>query len=230
MIVMRTIERPADPVGELVGPEHAVELDYFPFSVYPLGLDSVQPRTLLGEEVAYDPHPTAALFDAAVVPPAPSPHLFGDVPARVVPDEQQSLFARRLEPFAAPRKELRGYGTHGPAVHEPQPRLAADLGQVEPVAGDGLGVGIVLGDRPLDHAVGLLLLGEAAQGGQRHPAPPALITEADGPPGVGVGHLHQSVAPPFFLSYRGSGEVIQRFARCQRIPSRRERVARMVSP
>src|SRR5918993_1391427 len=34
----------------------------------------------------------------------------------------------------------------------------------------------------------------------------------------------------FFRSYKGSGEVIQRLARCQRMPRRRERVARMVSP
>src|SRR5215210_4384466 len=47
---------------------------------------------------------------------------------------------------------------------------------------------------------------------------------------VGRSHLHQSVAPSFFLSYRGSGEVIQRFARCQRTPRRRAKVARMVSP
>src|SRR5215211_6221588 len=46
---------------------------------------------------------------------------------------------------------------------------------------------------------------------------------------VGVGCLHQSVAPPFFRSYKGSGEVIHRLARCQRMPRRRESVARMVS-
>jgi hypothetical protein len=34
----------------------------------------------------------------------------------------------------------------------------------------------------------------------------------------------------FFLSYRGSGEVIQRLARCQRTPRSRTTVARMVSP
>src|SRR3712207_494236 len=34
----------------------------------------------------------------------------------------------------------------------------------------------------------------------------------------------------FFLSYKGSGEVIQRFARCHLTPRRRESVARMVSP
>src|ERR687898_1024533 len=47
MLVMRTIERPADPLGELVGPQKPVELHDPPFPVYPLGLDGVQPRTLL---------------------------------------------------------------------------------------------------------------------------------------------------------------------------------------
>src|SRR5215211_5988103 len=41
--------------------------------------------------------------------------------------------------------------------------------------------------------------------------------------------VHQSVAPPFFLSYKGSGEVIQCLALCQRIPIH-ESVARTVSP
>src|ERR671911_514842 len=102
--------------------------------------------------------------------------------------------------------------------------------KVEAVAGYGLRVGVVFGDRLLDHARGLALLTEGAQSGQRHPAPPAFVQKADGPQRVGVGCLHQSVAPPFFRSYKGSGEVIHRLARCQRMPRRRERVARMVSP
>ena len=36
--------------------------------------------------------------------------------------------------------------------------------------------------------------------------------------GLACGHFHQSVAPSFFLSYRGSGEVIQRLARCHLTP------------
>src|SRR5215208_4448136 len=44
-----------------------------------------------------------------------------------------------------------------------------------------------------------------------------------------LGNSHQSVAPPFFLAYRGSGEVIQRLARCQRTPIL-AKVARIVSP
>jgi len=34
-------------------------------------------------------------------------------------------------------------------------------------------------------------------------------------------HPHQSVAPPFFVAYSGSGEVIQRLARSQRTPNLR---------
>jgi hypothetical protein len=41
------------------------------------------------------------------------------------------------------------YGTHGPTVHEPDPRLV-ELWHIEPVTGDGFGVGIVFSDRLLD--------------------------------------------------------------------------------
>src|ERR671910_341171 len=194
MLVMRTIERPADPLGELVGPQKPVELHDPPFPVYPLGLDGVQPRTLLRKKATHDPHPTAAVFDLPVVFSEPSPEFLGDVPARVVPDEHQHFLARRLELFGAPRKEPRRYTAHGPAVDEPQPHLAADLGQVEPVAGDRFGIGVVLGDRLLDHTMGLSPLGEAAEGRQGHPAPPALVLKAYGPLRVPVGHLHRSVA------------------------------------
>src|SRR5215203_5445619 len=230
MLVMRTTERPADPVGELVGSQQAVEFDDPSFPMNPLGLDGVQPRALLGKMATHHPHPLAAVFDAAVVPAEPSPDLFGDVPGSVVPDEEQNLLARRFELLATPRKEPRRYTAHGSAVDEPYPSIAEPW-QVESVTGDGFGIGVVLGDRPLDEAIGLLLLGEGAEGGQGHPAPPAFVLEADGPATwVGIGYRHQSVAPPFFLSYRGSGEVIHRLARRQRTPRRRAKVARMVSP
>ena len=95
MLVMRTTERPAHSVGELVGAQHAVELHDPSLAMHPLGLDGVQPRALLRKQATDDPHPAATLLDAAVVPPEPSPHFFGGVPAGVVPDEQQGLLARR---------------------------------------------------------------------------------------------------------------------------------------
>src|SRR5215210_3698134 len=229
MIVMRTTERPTHSVGEFVGAEQAVELHDPSLPMNPLRLNGVQPRALLREEAAHDPHPLAAPFDPQVVPSEPSPDLFGDMPRGVVPDEEQDFLAPRLQFLAAPPEELCRYGTDGSPVHEPYPHVV-EAWKVESVAGDGLRVGVVLGDRVLDHAMGLPLLGEAAEGRQGRPAPPALVLEANSPLGVAVGHFHQSVASPFFLSYKGSGEVIHLFARIQRIPRRRESVARMVSP
>src|SRR5918993_602708 len=116
MLVMRKIEDPANPLGELVSSQ-------------------------------------------------PAPELFGDVPARVVPDENQHLLARRLELLQAPLEKLGGYGTHGPTVHEPYPRLI-ELGHIEPIAGDGFRVRVVFGDRLLNEAQRLSLLAPTVQSGQ----------------------------------------------------------------
>src|SRR3712207_5031280 len=170
MLIMRTTEDPTDPVGELISAQQTVGLYHLPLAVRPLRLDGVQPRTLLGQKTAYDPHSFAAVSDLAVVPSEPSSDLAAYVPAGVVPDEKQNLLASRFEHFATPIKESGRYPTHGSPIHEPQPRLVK-LRQIESVAGDGFGLGIVLGDRLLDEAQRLSLLGEATQGRQGHPAP-----------------------------------------------------------
>src|SRR5215207_5150731 len=234
MLVMRTTENPAYPIRKLVGSKQPVWLDDLALAVYPLRLYGVQPRTPLRKKATHDPHPSfaAALLDPAVVSSEPAPDLPGDMPARVVPDEEQNLLADLFELLQAPLKELGRYGTDGSSVNEAQPRIA-DLRKVESVAGeDGFRLGVVFGHRLLNEAKGLALLGEAARGGQGHPAPPAFVQETHRPLGVGIGrsHFHQSIAPSFFLSYRGSGEVIQRLARIHLTPRRRARVVRMVSP
>src|SRR3990170_791932 len=99
MLVMRTTEDPANPLGKLASAQQTIGLDHFALAVNPFGLDGVQPRTLFWHKAAYDPHSSfaAALFDLAVVLAEPAPHLPGDVPACVVPDENQNLPASRLE-------------------------------------------------------------------------------------------------------------------------------------
>src|SRR5215218_4108166 len=138
MLVMLTTEDPANSIGELVSSQQSVGCDDLALAVYPLGLYGIEPRTLLGQKAAHDPHSSfaTALLDFSVVLSEPAPDLFGDVPARVVPDEKQHSLARRLKLLATPRKEPRGYGTDRPPIHEPQPRLV-EFGQVEAVAGDG---------------------------------------------------------------------------------------------
>ena len=164
MLIVRTIEDSTDSVGEVVGSEQPVGLNHLAFTVYPLGLYGVQPRTLLRKKATDDPHAFAAFFNFSVVFAEPPPHLFGNVPACVVPDEQQNLLADRFELFTAPLKKLSRYGTYGSSVHKPQPRLV-EFWQIESLAGDGLWLGVVFGNRSLEEALGLAFLGPATQSG-----------------------------------------------------------------
>src|SRR5918994_1637638 len=149
MLVMWTTKYPANSVCELVSSQQSVGFYDLALAMYPLRLYGIEPRTLLGQQAAHDPHSALALLNFSVVRTEPAPDLFGDVPAGVVPDENQHLLARRLELLATPRKEPRGYGTHRPPIHEPQPRLLVEFGQVEAVARDGLRLGVIFGNRPL---------------------------------------------------------------------------------
>src|ERR671913_2023628 len=119
MLVMGTPKHPAHPVRKLVGSQQPLRLDDFALGVNPLRLDGVKPRTLLRKQATDDPHALAALFDAAVVFPEPPSHLFRDMPARVVPDEDEELLAKSFELLEAPRKEPRRYRRNRPSVHEP---------------------------------------------------------------------------------------------------------------
>ncbi len=155
MRLLGTTEDLANQLGDPTSTEQAVGLDHLALAVNPLGLYRVQPRALLGQKAGDDAHPTAAaLFDFSVVRSDPGAYLLALVPADVIPHQKQRLFAQSLEPFAAPFEELGGYGAHRPTVHETRPRLF-EFGQVEPVARDGLGVGIVLlGERLFDQTRG----------------------------------------------------------------------------
>src|SRR3712207_6787413 len=161
MLVMRTIENLAYSVGELVRSQEPFGLYDLALGVNPPRLDRVEPRALLRKQATHDPHAAPALFDATVVATEPPPDLLGDVPGGVVPDEKQDLLADLFEPFGAPRKEPRRYGRNRPAVHEPDPRLI-DLRKADPVAGDGLRLRVVFGDRALEEARLGVLLGPGA--------------------------------------------------------------------
>src|SRR5215216_6903886 len=138
---MRTSEYPANPLCEFVGAQQTVGLDHFALAMNPLGLYGVQPRALLRKKAAYDPHPAPALLDFSVVLSEPASDFFGEVPTRVVPDEYHDLLADLFEPLGAPRQKLSRYPTDGPTIHKPQPYLV-ELRQIEPIAGDGLRVGL----------------------------------------------------------------------------------------
>src|SRR5215211_2965142 len=204
---MRTIEDPADPICQLVSCEQPIGLDHLPLAVHPLRLDGVQPRALLGQKAAYDPHSSfaATLFDSAVVRGDPFSDLSGGVPAGIVPDQNPYPLACSFELLAAPRKEAGGYPAHGPPIHKAQPHLL-ELRHIQPVAGDGLRsfAGVVFGDRLLHQAQGLSFLAPTAQSRSGQPAEPGLVQETYDP----LGEANQPVANEaslFFFGTRGRG-------------------------
>jgi hypothetical protein len=109
MLVMRTIEDPTNPLGKLIGSQQPVGLDHFSLAVYPLRLDGVEPRTLLGQQAADDPHSLCALFDFSVVRSKPASDLPADLwvkasprrqPLRPSPKSQGSSVVSELPPRA----------------------------------------------------------------------------------------------------------------------------------
>jgi len=198
MLVMRTPKGGAHSLDQLISRELAVSFYHPPFAVYPLRLYGVEPGTLGGQQAAYDPHPSGALFNCSVVSIDPGTCLAAYVPAGVVPDEHPHFLAERFKLLRAPMEKLNGYPAYRAALDETQPRLLK-LGNIQPVARDGLRIRVVFSNRLLSETQGLSLLREAVEGGKSHPAPPTLVQEAHNPAlGVVLGHPHQSVAPPFF--------------------------------
>src|SRR5215207_1325784 len=190
---MRTVEDRADPICQVVSREQPLGLYDLALAVDPLGLHRVEPRALLGQKSAYDPHSTAAVLDCSVVRGDSPSDLFGDVPGSVVPDQNPNLLACRLKLLAAPRKKAGGYGAHGAAIHKAQPHLLESW-HIQPVAGDGLRIGIILGDRLFDEAQRLARFAPAIEGRPRQPTEPGLVQETYDPLGATFGQAHQSVA------------------------------------
>jgi hypothetical protein len=144
---------------------------------------------------------------------------------------QMSLLAKSLELFSAPSEKLGRYGTHGPPVHKPDPRIV-ELWHIESVAGDRFGLGIVFSDQPLEKAqrrpssAQLFKVGKASLLHQHSSSKPtAQVSKLDA-----ATLISRSLASlAYFLSYRRSGEVIHRLALCHLTLRRRIKVARMVS-
>src|SRR5829696_3279943 len=177
--------------------------------VNPLGLYGVEPWAPFRQQAADDPHPScSALFDLPVMRGDPLSNLLGDVPGGVVPDQNPNLLARRLKLLAAPPKEPRGYRAHGTTVHEAHPHLL-ELGHIKPVAGDGLRIGVVLGDRSFDEAQRrFACIAPAVEGRPPQAAEPGLVAETYRPLGMSRCQANQSVASEaslFFLRTRGRG-------------------------
>src|SRR5919106_2282259 len=232
---MLTPKLVTDSLSQLTTSQQPVSLCHSALGMDPTGFYGVEPGALDGQEAGQDADPFPFLLHPAVVVLDPALDLLADVPGGIVPHQEESLFAQGLQFATGPAQKLGGHPTDGTTIDKPQPyfllrrRFRGHPTHQQPIAGQGLGVRVVLGDRLLYQPQGLTSLGPGVQAGPGQAAKPGLVLEAQGPVRMGGRQAAQPVARPFFRAYAGSGLVIHFLARCQRTP-RRARVARMVSP
>ena len=100
MFFVSTAENFADPIGELVGTEQPLRLDYLAFGVDPLGLYGVKLRALGGQKARYYPNPLAAFLDVAVVGVDPTSHPMAFVPARALSQINSRAFLPLCRSFS----------------------------------------------------------------------------------------------------------------------------------
>src|SRR5215218_4128682 len=119
MLVVRHPNAEHTRSANSIGTKQTVGFDHFSLGMYPFGLHSVEPRALLGQQTADDPHSLLlALFQSPVAPTAPPSDLPAYVPTCVVPDQHQHLLADGGQLLAAPLQKARGYTAHRTTVHK----------------------------------------------------------------------------------------------------------------
>src|SRR5215207_9103331 len=124
MLVVRTSEGRAHPLGQLVGVEQPIGFYHFAFAVNPLGLHGVEPGTFGGQIAAYDPHPfERALLDLVIVFFDPITCFFAHVPGSVVPDQKPHLLTPRIELIGAPGEKPDGYAAYRMGLPQMNGRL-----------------------------------------------------------------------------------------------------------
>src|SRR5512135_1157248 len=226
---MRFIGTPkvgTNALGQLLGRKQAVRFDDGLFSMHPLGLNGVEPRTLCGQQAGQDTHSFACLFPLLIVLPDPRADHEAFVPGGIIPDQEPVALALRGQALTTPLQEPYRDRAHRSSGNKAQPHLVT-LGLVRgallpqhAIAGQcfGIRVSFFPGLFHQAHRVDLILPGMHTRQGKA--TPPHFVEEAHGPVRLPTGPSNQPVACVFFSRYCGSGLVIQCLARFQLVFSR----------
>src|SRR3954468_15790677 len=194
-----------------------------PLAVQPARLDRIEPGALHRQPTHQDPDPAGALH-RAVMRPNPRPHRSADMPGSIVPHQHPYALAFRGEPAGTPGQKVGGDAADRASFDKAQQHPVL-VGAQQPVAGQSLGLRIVLGPR---FGFQSQRLAPGVHRRLRQAAPPDLVGIAHHPVGVPGRQADQAVTPLFLSAYCGSGLVIHVFARRQPTPSRLS-ASRMVS-
>src|SRR4051794_12727559 len=95
--------------GQLRSGKQAVGFDNGPLAMRPFRFDRVEPGAFRREAKGQNPYSFPALFDLLIVFSDPGPHALADMPGGIVPNQQPSTLALRLQSLTAPIEKLGGY-------------------------------------------------------------------------------------------------------------------------
>ena len=107
MLVVGYVEGSTDAPFTFVGAQQTGWLGHAALAVDPAGLDGIEPRTLGRQEAGDDADAVSPLLYRPVVLPQPVADLLAQMPAGVIPDQQQRRLAPRCEPRTTPVQEGR---------------------------------------------------------------------------------------------------------------------------
>ena len=186
------------------------------FGLAPARFDGVEPWAFGGQGAEQNPYPFPCSLDLTVMFLDPLLDFPAKVPGGIVPQQEQRLLAQGLQLATDPRQESGGHPTDRAALHKAQPDLLLGWGgrgmpaYQQSIAGQGLGVWVIFGNRLLHQTPGTTRIRPGVQAGVSQPAKPGLILEAQSPVWMSGRQANQSVPSSFFSSicWAGAGDPL----------------------
>ena len=108
-----------DAFGQLLSRQQTSRFHHSPLAMDPLGLNRVEPGTLLGQQAGQNADPCAGLFDLLVMLPDPRPNHLADIPGGIVPNQEEVPLALGGQALTAPLQKLDGDSRDGPICTMP---------------------------------------------------------------------------------------------------------------
>lgn len=114
-----------DPLSQFAGRQQASWFNHSALAMDPLGLDGVQPGTLLGQQEGKNAYACTRLLDLLVVLSDPCAHHLAHVPGGMIPDQEPVVLALFGQALTAPVQKLDRDGRDRTTGEKAQPHLLA---------------------------------------------------------------------------------------------------------
>lgn len=104
--------------SQLASSQQPITFDDIALGVDPFGLDGIEPGTFAGQKQGENAHAQVFLLDRLVVLTNPGPYQLAVVPGSIIPDQQPTGLANRLQLGATPLQKLGRDNADRTTIHE----------------------------------------------------------------------------------------------------------------